>query len=207
MARLTVPVWLDVKSPYAYLAVHPTRDLERDYDVALDWRFYTLDIPLFLGNVDGRNDHQWRRVKYSYMDARRIANTRGLTVLGPRKVFDSRPVHAAMLFAQTGGARASVFRAFMDATFELFWKRQLDIEDVGALVRQLGEAGAGDAERFPAWLVGEGLALHDRLKDEAHDLGVFGVPSYIVDGELYWGGDRLGQVRGHLDRLGLARKP
>ena len=200
MARLTLPIYIDYKSPYAYLATGPAYDLEASHDVAIDWQPYTLDIPLYLGTVDGRNAHQWRRIKYSYMDARRLANARGLTVLGPQKIFNSRPVHVAMLYAKQAGR----LRPFQDRALELFWKRQLDIENTEALCVQLDVAGV-PASGFPAWLAGEGGALHDQMKAQAEAEGIFGVPSYVVGQELYWGGDRLPMVIAHLDRLGLRR--
>jgi len=88
----TLRLYIDYKSPYAYLAKDLAYDLERDTGVAIDWLPYTLDIPAYLGSarVDGRNTvleesrnaHQWRRVKYSYMDCRREANLRGLVIRG-----------------------------------------------------------------------------------------------------------------------------
>ena len=200
MARLTLPIYIDYKSPYAYLATGPAYALETSHDVAIDWRPFTLQIPQFLGSVEGRNAHQWRRVKYSYMDARRIANERGLTVLGPQKIYDSRPVHVAMLHAKAAGR----LRAFQDRVLELFWKRQLDIESTAALSAQLEAAGV-PAAGFAAWLAGEGGRLHDTMQAEAEAAGVFGVPTYIVEGELYWGGDRLAMVISQLDRRGLRR--
>ena len=201
MPKLTLPIYIDYKSPYAYLATGPAYALEQTHDLTIDWLPYTLDIPLYLGNVDDRNDHQWRRVRYSYMDARRIANRRGITVLGPQKIFNSRPVHIAMLFAKKAGR----LRAFQDPALELFWKRKLDIESMDALCAQL-EAGGVPAKDFPAWLAGEGGALHDEIKAKAHADGIFGVPTYVIDGEIFWGGDRLEMVVEKLDAMGLRRQ-
>jgi 2-hydroxychromene-2-carboxylate isomerase len=201
-----LPIYIDYKSPYAYLAKDPGYDLERDYRVRVDWRPYSLDIPDFLGTVEGRNAHQWRRVRYSYMDARRLANRRGLTVLGPKKVNNSRLVHTAMLFAKAADeTRPGVFKAFHDTTFERFWKRDLDIEVMSEVQGVLAAAGA-DAAAFPAWYAGEGGALHDRIKREAEEFGVFGVPTFVVGTEIFWGGDRIGMVREKLDELGLRRE-
>ncbi len=200
MPRLTLPIYIDYKSPYAYLATGPAYELETTHDIAIDWRPYTLNIPIYLGNVDDRNAHQWRRVRYSYMDARRIANQRGLTVLGPQKIFNSRPVHTAMLYAKHAG----VLRAFQDPALELFWKRQLDIENVDALAAVLDKAGA-KGSGFAGWPAGEGGALHDKIVAEAEASGIFGVPSYFVEGEIFWGGDRLPMVIDKLDSMGLRR--
>ena len=45
--------------------------------------------------------------------------------------------------------------------------------------------------RFEAYVNGPARAEHDRIIDEAEALGVFGVPSMVFNGELFWGGDRI----------------
>jgi 2-hydroxychromene-2-carboxylate isomerase len=189
-------IYIDYKSPYAYLIKDPAYDLEREFGVAFTWLPYVLEIPDFLGTVEGRNAHQWRRIHYSYMDARRLANRRGLTVRGPRKIFDSSIAAIAMLYAQ----RLDSFRRYNDLAFERFWKRELDIEDRDAVRRVLDDSGA-DTNAFFAFLEGQGRAELDRINLEAEELGVFGVPMFVIDGELFWGGDRLWMVREKLAAL------
>lgn len=193
MPTREITVYTDYKSPYAHLAVRPAYALEVEYDVRLNWLPYTLNIPLYLGNVDDRNDHQWRRVRYSYMDARRLANRVGLVVRGPKKIFDSSLAGIGMLFAK----REGVFRRYNDIVFDRFWKRELDIEDPQALKSVLHEAGA-ETSSFLEYQRGEGRREHDRVIAEAHDLGVFGVPMFVLDGELFWGGDRIDLLKERL---------
>ena len=190
MAARIVSLYIDYKSPYAYLACEPAWALEREFDVRLEWLPYTLNIPSFLGTVEGRNAHQWRRIRYSYMDARRLANRRGLIVRGPQKLFDSSIAAVGMLYAQ----RHDVFRKYNDLVFERFWKRELDIEQPEAIAAVLGQAGA-PIGGFMDYLAGEGRAAHDRIQRQAEEIGVFGVPTFVVEGELFWGGDRLWMVR------------
>jgi 2-hydroxychromene-2-carboxylate isomerase len=188
-----VTLYIDYKSPYAYLAKDPAYELERELDLRLKWLPYTLNIPDFLGTVEERNPHNWRRVRYAYMDARRLANRRKLTVRGPQKIFDSSIAAIAMLFAQ----RQGVFRKYNDLVFERFWKRELDIEDPQVISAILKESGA-DASRFPEFLAGEGRAEHERIAKEAEAIGVFGVPTFVLEGELFWGGDRMWLLRERL---------
>ncbi|HVN90806.1 MAG TPA: DsbA family protein [Candidatus Binataceae bacterium] len=178
--------YIDYKSPYAYLAIEPARELEHDFKVRFDWLPYALHIPDFLGAVETRNDHQWRRVRYSYMDARRLANRRGLTVKGPQKIFDSSIVAIGMLYAQ----RRGIFDRYNDLAFERFWKRELDIEDPQVIAKLIEEAGASSAA-FADFLAGEGRAELERIAREAEAIGVFGVPTFVIDGEIFWGGDRI----------------
>ncbi|HLW71860.1 MAG TPA: DsbA family protein [Candidatus Binataceae bacterium] len=190
MAARDLRFYLDYKSPYAYLAVDPVRELEREFAIKFTWLPCVLYIPDFLGTVEGRNEHQWRRVRYSYMDARRLANRRGLIVKGPQKLFDSSIVAIGMLYAQ----RRGTFDKYNDLAFERFWKRELDIEDSAAITAILKESGA-PVEAFPDFLAGEGRAELERITHEAESAGVFGVPTFVIDGEVFWGGDRLWMVR------------
>ena len=200
MAALRITLFSDYKSPYAYIAKAGAYGLERDFDVELDWLPYTLDIPSYLGSVEDRDAHQWRRVRYSYMDARRYANLQGLVLYGTRKIFDTRLASIGMLYAKEQG----VFRAYNDITFDRFWKRELEIEGFAAVRGVLAEAGAETAG-FRAYADGPGGALHDRLRAEAEATGVFGVPMFVIEGELFWGGDRLPLIRDLLAERGLAR--
>jgi 2-hydroxychromene-2-carboxylate isomerase len=195
--------YFDYKSPYAYLAQLATDALEADLaplGVVIERLPYTLDIPSYLGEarldeagrdvIGTRNAHQWRRVRYAYMDCRREAARRGLVIRGPRKIFDSSIAHIGFLWA----ARSGRIRPYHDRVFEKFWNRSLDIEDGSAIADELAAAGLG-AAGFVGFLAGEGRALHDRLRAEAELKGVFGVPSYLVDDELFWGSERIDRVR------------
>lgn len=193
-------LWSDYVSPYAYVAKAWAYQLEADYDIALRWQPYTLDIASYMGSVEQRDPHHWRRVRYSYMDARRLANKQGLTLRGPKKVYCARPANAGMLYAQKHG----VFRAYNDLVFDRFWRRELDPESVEAVAALLAEIDApGD---FASFLAGEGGAEHDRLRSEAETVGVFGVPTFVFGGELFWGGDRIGLLRERLEENGVVRR-
>lgn len=196
--KQTMIVYIDYKSPYAYLAMEPTRALAKDLDLEITWRPYSLQIHEYLGEVDTRNAHQWRRVKYSYMDARRMANDRGLIVLGPKKLFDSTIAHVGMLYAEQAGRQ--VLERYHDIVFEEFFKRALDIEDSAAVSDVLDRAGANPAG-FADFLGGPGRMQLDNVLQDAEDrLGVFGVPTYVIGKEIFWGGDRIPQVRRYLEQ-------
>jgi 2-hydroxychromene-2-carboxylate isomerase len=198
----TIAVYSDYKSPYAFLAKDLIYRLADEFEVRLDWLPYTLDIPSYLGSArvdehgqvleSARNAHQWRRVRYSYMDCRRQARKRGLTILGPRKIWDSSFAAIGMLWAKRQSA--AVFRAYHDRVFERFWRRELDIEDPAVIATVLAEAGA-DTTGFDDYLVGEGRGEHGVIREAAEAAGVFGVPSFLVDGELFWGREHLPELR------------
>ena len=201
--RLTL--YIDYKSPYAYLAKDPARALAEELGAELDWLPYTLHIPDFLGSAtlapDGtvlesqRTPHQWRRVRYSYMDARRYGSRRGLTIRGPQKIWDSTRASMGLLWVKRQGQAA--LGRYHDRVFERFWKRELDIEDPAAIEAVVREAGAR-SEGLAEWMLGPGRAEHDRIRAEAEALGVFGVPTFVVGSELFWGREHLELIRERL---------
>jgi 2-hydroxychromene-2-carboxylate isomerase len=201
MTARTIKLYIDYKSPYAYLAKEPACRLERDTGAEIDWLPYILDIPAYLGSarVDGegrvveqdRNAHQWRRVRYSYMDVRREANRVGLTIRGPQKIWDSSLAGIGLLYAK----RERVWRAYTDEVFERFWKRDLDIENVSSLKDVLQRAGAS-VSAFETFVADEGSQELKAVQQAAEASGVFGVPSFLFpDGDLYWGREHLPRVR------------
>lgn len=198
----TITAYIDYKSPYAYLAKDPAYALERDFGVRIDWLPYVLNIPDFLGSArlddkgnvieENRTAHQWRRVKYSYMDCRRQARKRGLTIRGTTKIWDTVLAACGMLWAKRQGD--AVFRAYHDITSERFWKRELDIEDIAVVTAVLAEAGS-DTSGFAAYAVSEGLTEVGRIRLNAEAAGVFGTPTFVIDGELFWGGEHIPDIR------------
>jgi 2-hydroxychromene-2-carboxylate isomerase len=196
----TIHVYSDYKSPYAFLA--KDLELEDQFDVYLEWPPYTLDIPSYLGSTtldergeviaSNRNAHQWRRVRYAYMDCRRQAKKQGLVILGTRRIWDSSVAAIGMSWAKRQGKRQ--FRAFHDRVFERFWGRELDIEDPEAIASVLSEVHA-DRTGFRSYLAGAGRIEHDTVRESADAAGVCGVPSFIVGGELFWGREHLADIR------------
>ncbi|MBL6752353.1 MAG: DsbA family protein [Nevskia sp.] len=189
MTKPRVRVYTDYKSPYAFVADRALFELEEQHGVELEWLPYTLRIAEYLGSVEERSPHYWRKVRYAYMDARRYANAQGLVMKGPRRIYDAFYASAGMLFAQRHG----IFRPYHETVFKRFWSHQLDLDLLPEIAGIIAELGAS-APEFEAYVNGPARAEHDRIVAEAESLGVFGVPSMIFNGELFWGGDRIGML-------------
>ena len=186
MARPRIRIYTDYKSPYAFVANRRLFELEEKHGAELEWRPYTLRIAEFMGTVEARTPHFWRKVRYSYMDARRYANAQGLTMKGPRRIYDAFYASAGMLFAQRHG----LFRPYHDTVFRRFWNHNLEIDELPQISGVIADIG-GSASDFEAYVNGPARAEHDRIIDEAEALGVFGVPTMVFNDELFWGGDRI----------------
>jgi 2-hydroxychromene-2-carboxylate isomerase len=90
--------------------------------------------------------------------------------------------------AQADGSGAAL--ALAGRIFEACWVQQRNIAESATLAALLAEAGLAEA-RLAASLQPEAEAAYAANTAQALAAGVFGAPSYVVDGEIFWGQDRL----------------
>ena len=195
-------VYLDVKSPYAFVSVKPTLALERELEVQFDWRPYTLDIPSYLGSArkkngavvesSGRSRAIWNAIRYAYMDARRYAELQGYTLKGTEKIWDSSLANMGILFVNL------YFRDripdYLEAVFPPFWRRELDIEDIGVIKDCLEMAGV-DSSDFQTFVTRAGKQMHDHILDHRFEAGMYGVPTYVLGNDVFFGREHLPYIR------------
>ena len=195
-------VYIDFKSPYAFIAKDPTYALAEHLGIDIDWRPLTLDIPSFLGSArlgakdevveQNRTPEQWRGVKYAYRDARRYARLSGYLLRGTIKIWDTSLVHIGMMWAKRHGD--AVLANYLNESYARFWRREFDAEDAGVVTAALAAAGA-ETDGFEAFHEGPGRAEHDAMQAAIFDAGIYGVPGYVVEGEYFFGREHLPMVR------------
>jgi 2-hydroxychromene-2-carboxylate isomerase len=195
----TIKLYFDYKSPYAFLAMQPAFDLPERFDVEVRWIPYLLRIK---GKGERSLYSEWK-ARYSYMDARRWANRRGgFPIKGPLKVYDSTASLIGALYAQKHG----FFRAYTEAVYERFFRRELEIDRIDAVAALVGELGHSGAD-YLAWAEAEGRDAFEGCIEEGHADHVFGVPIFFYEGEVFWGHDRIPLLEERLEERGLARGP
>ncbi|MBL6907277.1 MAG: DsbA family protein [Luminiphilus sp.] len=195
-------VYLDVKSPYAFVSVKPTLALEQELGLQFDWRPYTLDIPSYLGSArkekgkvvesSGRSPKIWNAIRYAYMDARRYAELQGYTLKGTDKIWDSSLANMGILFVNLH------FRDripdYLEAVFPPFWRRELDIEDINVIKDCLKTAGV-DSSDFQTFVSRAGKQMHDHILDHRFEAGIYGVPTYVLGADVFFGREHLPYIR------------
>ncbi len=120
----------------------------------------------------------------------------GKALRGTEKIWDASLAGIAMLWAKRQGR--DVFDRFIDDAYAHFWRRELDIEHPAVLEASLVRVGA-EVEGFAAFLQGPGREEHDALNEAAFEAGVFGVPTYLAGGEMWFGREHLPRVAWLLD--------
>jgi 2-hydroxychromene-2-carboxylate isomerase len=199
-ADTEIKLYFAYTSPYTYLAMRPAYDLERSHRVRVRFIPYGVNIRKVYGPLD-RADADRSKVRYLYIDARRIAKERGLVIYPPAKIFSARLAFYGGLYAE----KHARFRAYSDRVFERFWKQELDVEDRAAIAGIIAEVGLDSAE-FLRYVDAGARADLDACFAEADRDHVFGVPTFVVDGEPFWGEDRIEWVIRKLDAMGVRRE-
>ena len=131
-------------------------------------------------------------VKYAYADCRRYARLRDKVIRGTEKIWDTNLGAIGMLWAK--GQGEDVLHRYIDGVYAPFWRRELDLEDVAVVEAVLAAAGAA-VEGFRAFSLGEGAEANANIQAAAFDRGIFGVPTYVLDKELYFGREHLPRIR------------
>lgn len=189
-----VKMYSDYKSPFAYLAFKPGLELERGYNVRVRW----IPFQLRIKDKGERSRYSEYKTRYSYLDARRWAKSRGLVIRSQPKVYDTRIALIGGLFAQ----KHSQLSPFNLKIYELFWKRELQPDDanqVAAVVESVGLPAA----QFHDYLAGDGAADYETAQNEAAADHIFGVPIFVFENEPFWGYDRLAVLERRLTEHGL----
>lgn len=138
-----VDAFIDLRSPYSYLALGPARALAQRFGATFDWWPFITDFrAAYGGEVEHRTSRDVAKVKYLYMDCRRLAKLQGLTIRSTIKLWDASLGSQAFLFAK---ARNRLWE-FLDPMLAAFWRRDFDLEATAQLEASLVAAGlqAGD---------------------------------------------------------------
>ena len=196
MAR---PPFLDffygLGSRYCYLASGQIPRLEADTGCRVRWRpFYSADLfsargadPFRGRPVSGQYDPDWRR-----FDAECWADYYRVPFREPT---DVRFKPRRLALAATAAARLGALEGFSRRSFQAIFVDGTSPLGDAALGRLAQEAGLDLAEFRGALDDPATAAAHQATVAAALAAGVFGVPSFVLDGRVYFGNDRLPIVR------------
>jgi 2-hydroxychromene-2-carboxylate isomerase len=182
-----VDAFVDLRSPYTYLALQPARNLAQQSGAAFEWWPFITDFrSAYGGEVEQRSSRDVAKLKYLYMDCRRLAERQGLTIRSTTKLWDAALASQALLFAKS---KRRLWE-FCDPLLAAFWRREFDLESPAQIEAALVHAGLEPCEWHEYQEV---CAMRDMAAatQRAEALGVFGAPTFVHRGELFWGGDRL----------------
>ncbi len=187
-----IDFWFDFASTYSYPAAMRIDTAAAAAGVAVTWRPFLLG-PLF--QKQGWNDSPFNlnpvRGRYMWRDLERLCASYRLPFRRPTQ-FPRRSILAARVGC--AAEAAAWLPAFSRAVFTANFAQDRDIEDRVVLGAILSELGLDAARWLAAAVTPENKDRFRHETDAAWELGIFGAPSFLVNGELFWGQDRLDQA-------------
>ena len=125
----------------------------------------------------------------------------GIPLNPPPLTTDPTRAGAGSLLAEEKG----VLRAYVTEVMRAEWAEGLDIGMDDVLLDVGEKVGLNRQDMANVIEAKEYLNRLDEHKDEASDLGVIGVPTFVIDDQIFWGNDRMEFVLEHLTDLRLKR--
>ncbi|MGZ3504536.1 MAG: DsbA family protein [Vulcanimicrobiaceae bacterium] len=181
--------WFDFASTYSYVAAMRIEGLCREAGVSLVWRPFLLG-PIF--ELQGWNDSHFninpRRGAYMWRDLERLTAKFGLAWRKPSR-FPRSSALAARVACTFGGEPwcGDYIRRIFVANFG----EDRDIAQEDTVAGVLIELGADPLASIAAALDPENRPRLRANTERAIDLGIFGAPDCVVNGELFWGEESL----------------
>jgi len=198
--RRTITFWFDVHSPWCYLASHLIGDLGRRHHAAVLWR--PLHLARLMTAIGGMLplEQNPARVAWYRRDLQDHADLFGLP-LHQHPDYPLRPSRAlrAAIYAWERG----LAEPFVTSVMAAYWANGADISDLQVLQDIADETGLGPR---PLAEIADDPVYKTALETntgEAAASGVFGVPSFVVGGKLFFGTDRMALLERHIEALGV----
>ncbi|MBL0945711.1 MAG: 2-hydroxychromene-2-carboxylate isomerase [Hydrogenophaga sp.] len=196
--RRQVDYFFATMSPWAYLG--HARFVRLAANAGAEVRVRPMDLgkifPLSGGLPLAKRAPQ--RQAYRLVELRRFSEWLQLPLnLQPRyfPVAGDPSARLISVVAERDGSAAALHLS--GAVLAAVWAHEQDIADPATLAALLQQTGLS-AERLAESQTDAAQALADAHTQAAIDAGVFGAPSYVIEGELFWGQDRLDFVERRL---------
>ena len=189
MAR-QIDYYFSTQSPWAYIGHAMFEDLARANDLKVNYRPVTL-VDLFseTGGLPLAKRHPARQ-RYRLLELQRWRDKRGLQFhLKPQHwPFNARLVDGTVIAAMEAGHNPE---PFLRRAYKGVWEQQIDLGNAATITKLADEAGLPGVKLVSRAATDEIGAAYDKNRLDAIDAGVFGSPAWVLDGEVFWGQDRI----------------
>lgn len=200
----SINYYLTPASPWTYLGAKRFRMIaeKQKIDVHLKLVDYGTIFPKTGGLPLPKRSPE--RQAYRLMDLKRFRDYLNIPLVVEPQFFPSKTrltAYSIMAAVETLGNHQAMIAS--EAVLSGLWVENLDMDDQNNVIHMLNNAGLDGAK-----LVAHGLAHQEDYDqkivsdtDQALADGVFGAPSYVMDGEVFWGQDRLDLLAWRLQQV------
>ena len=198
-----VDYYFSLQSPWAYIGHKLFRQVVSTYDVAVNHKPVVL-VDLFseTGGLPLLKRHPVRQ-RYRMVELQRWRDKRGLNFhLQPENwPFNARLADGLVIAAIEAGRDPD---PFLRRAFAAVWEDQLDLADPATLIKLADDSGLSGKQLVERSASDEIGKIYEQNRQDALSADVFGSPAYVLDGEVFWGQDRIELL---VDALKSGRAP
>jgi 2-hydroxychromene-2-carboxylate isomerase len=186
----SIDYYFSLPSPWAYIGHKLFMDLVKTHDIKVNYK------PVFLGELFSETGglplgkrHPVRQ-RYRMLELQRWRSKRGLDfhVQPKHWPFDGRLPDGMVIAAIEAGFDPD---PLLRRAFAAVWEGQLDLADSDVLIKLADEAGLPGRQLLDRAASAEIGAAYEKNQKDAQAADVFGSPAYVLNGEVFWGQDRL----------------
>ena len=193
----TVDFYFDYSSTNSYFAAFLLPEICRKHDAMVNWLPVHL-ASMFRGTGFDVMAMTPRKARYLWRDHQRYAEFTGLPFRKPSRfpIKTSAALRATLMIPSLSDENPDNYTAskmgdFAQAVMRAYWERDVDISDLAVLGALAHNLGVNRDALIVAAGSDEARAKLAAVTERAIARGVFGAPMFVVDGEMFWGKDRL----------------
>jgi 2-hydroxychromene-2-carboxylate isomerase len=189
MAR-PIDYYFSLQSPWAYIGHGLFQDLASTYNLKVNYKPVLL-VELFseTGGLPLAKRHPARQ-RYRMLELQRWRDKRGLKFhLQPEHwPFNGRLADGVVIAALEAGQNPE---PFIRRAFAGVWEQQIKLGDPAVIAKVADDSGLAGAKLVERSASNEISAAYEQNRQDAIAAGVFGSPAWVLDGEVFWGQDRI----------------
>src|SRR5262245_35887606 len=189
----SIDYYFTLASPWAFLGPRPFLDLAKAHNATI--RYRPVDVGEVFPHTGGLplpKRHPARQ-RYRILELQRWREARGVALkIHPQHwPFPVATANRAIVALAESGADPG---AYTQRAFEGVWVNDEDLSQDDTLLALLEACGHDGAKTLAAAKSDSVAAIYARHGEEAVATNVIGSPCYVLDGEVFWGQDRLDLV-------------
>jgi len=185
-----IDYYFSFASPWAYIGHAAFEDVVRTHGATVSYK------PVLLGELFAEtgglplNKRHPARQRYRLLELQRWREKRGLKFsLHPKHwPFDPKLSDGMVLAAIEAGLNPE---PFMRLGFKSVWEKELDLNDPATLIQLADSSGLPGKKLLDRAAAPEIADAYERNRQDAIAAGVFGSPGFVLNGEAFWGQDRI----------------
>ena len=185
----TIEFLFDVGSPFSYLAYHRLPTFAKEHGASIIWT-PVLVAGIFQATSNRSPVEVPAKAMYTLLDLQRWAKEFGVQF----QINPNFPIHTLQLMRAAVALQMqdeAAFQRYLSAIFHAMFGQPRNLSEPAEIASVLSEAGFNPVQ----WLsLSADQAVKDKLKENTANAvarGVFGVPTFFVGEQMFWGQDRL----------------